>query len=533
MTTGLLLSIPLLPLLLALFVKADSHRWLPVLAAAGAAAAALLLPVGTTLYLAWLLLGVHLAFDETARLFLAFSALAWLLAALYRALAPETLRAPRRFTLFFLLAMAGNLLLLLAADMLGFYVGFALMGLAAYGLMPGASQSARRAARVYLGFTLVGELLLFVAIATLYAHTGSLLFSDLTQLQLPPTAVVLLLLGFGIKVALPGLHGWLPMVYATAPAVAVAVLSGPMMKAGLLGWLRFLPAGGADEIATTALTLLGTAGVLLGVGVGLMQRRPGALLGYSSIAKMGLMSALFATALASPQAAPAMLAALTLLALHHLLVKSTFFLGLAEWGRRGAAPLVLAGMLVLASAMVAVPFSGGAAVKAALGEAFDGPMSGLLTLSAVGTMLLMIRLWLLLRRPSARQGGVDGAALLWLAALPTAFWAPFWPTAIGLGAGGLSTIAAGLALFLLGSWLGRWSLQQAPRVARPPAPGDMVPWLFAAYRRQRHMFPPVAELLQRLRGGGAADAAPSSLALPGLALLLVAAALLLSLWTSV
>jgi formate hydrogenlyase subunit 3/multisubunit Na+/H+ antiporter MnhD subunit len=127
MTTGLLLSIPLLPLLLALFVKADSHRWLPVLAAAGAAAAALLLPVGTTLYLAWLLLGVHLAFDETARLFLAFSALAWLLAALYRALAPETLRAPRRFTLFFLLAMAGNLLLLLAADMLGFYVGFALM----------------------------------------------------------------------------------------------------------------------------------------------------------------------------------------------------------------------------------------------------------------------------------------------------------------------------------------------------------------------------------------------------------------------
>ena len=40
-----------------------------------------------------------------------------------------------RFRVFFLLAMAGNLGLIVAQDMLSFYLGFTLMGLAAYGLI--------------------------------------------------------------------------------------------------------------------------------------------------------------------------------------------------------------------------------------------------------------------------------------------------------------------------------------------------------------------------------------------------------------
>jgi formate hydrogenlyase subunit 3/multisubunit Na+/H+ antiporter MnhD subunit len=527
MSSGWMLTLPALPLALACLGRIDGHRWLPVLAALGGAVVALLLPVGSNLDLPWLLLGVHLGYDATARLFLAFSMLAWLLAALYRALSADEPPHARRFTLFFLLAMAGNMLLVLAADMLTFYVGFALMGLAAYALLPGGSQRARLAARVYLGFTLVGELLLFAAIAVLYVEIDSLRLADLAGTDVPPLAAALLLLGFGIKVALPGLHPWLPMVYATAPAVAVAVLSGPMMKAGLLGWLRFLPPGGVDPSFASGLLILGTLGVLLGVALGLLQRAPRALLGYSSIAKMGLMSALFGVALASPQAAPAMVAALTLLAMHHLLVKGLLFLGMDQWQRYGGRPALLAGVGVLALSMMALPFSGGAAAKAALGAAFGGDIGWLFGLSAVGTTLLMARLLVLLHAGAARGPARLGAAgMLWFAALPAAFWAPFWPASIVVDTSTLPPLLLGLALFAVLAWLLRGRSLPAPAV------GDIGPavrqlWCLAHRRWRTHGW---AALWVGIRQGAGAVAMPQpSLLLPGLALLVLMAVLLIAL----
>ena len=58
---------------------------------------------------------------------------------------------------------------------MSFYLGFAVMGLAAYGLVVHeGNDRVRRAGRVYLAMTLVGELALFVAFLILYARTGTL-----------------------------------------------------------------------------------------------------------------------------------------------------------------------------------------------------------------------------------------------------------------------------------------------------------------------------------------------------------------------
>lgn len=229
------------PLILAPFALARAGRWLSAAAALPALAAAWLAPVGTLLDLPWLLLGTHLLLDQTGRSFLLFSALLWLAAGVVAAALPETHEGRRGFQLWFLAAMGGNFLLILAGDTLTFYLGFALMGLSAYGLVAQRrSQRARRAGRIYLIWTLLGELALFAALVLLASQSESLLLADLTG-PLPASAVPLLLLGFGIKLALPGLHWWLPGAYALAPAAAAAVLSGPMISAGLLGWLRFLP----------------------------------------------------------------------------------------------------------------------------------------------------------------------------------------------------------------------------------------------------------------------------------------------------
>ena len=474
MSGAMSLTLPwLMPLLLTLSARRQPAAAM-LIAPLAALAAYRWAPVDTPLLLDWLLLGVHLELDATGRLFLLFSAIAWFAAAGYLVWTQAHRVLRGSFVLFFLLAMAGNFLLIAAADAITFYVGFALMGLSAYGMLVGRSQRARRAARRYLAFTLIGEVALIAALMLIVAQHGSPRFGDLANAPLTDSMVALLVLGFGIKVALPGLHLWLPPSYTAAPVVAVAVLSGPMMKAGLLGWLRFLsPQTGNLEAWGTALLVLGGLGVLLGVLAGLVQRNPRTVLAYSSVAKMGLMSALFGMALTRPEAAPAITAALVLLALHHLMVKSTLFLGVAEWQRRGPRPWLVFGLALLALSLAGAPLTGGAAAKAALVDALDGGLGWLLFAAALGTTLLMVRfMLLLLQRPVAAPPGADLIWLPGLALVMVAVAAPFAPEQLPFEAAAAVPLLVGLPLAGVAWWaIRRWRFipPRMPRVriARP------------------------------------------------------------------
>ena len=148
MNSALLLMIWLLPLLAATLARQRYAHWLLPLAALPALLAVAVLPVGTAVSMPWLLLGSELGLDETGQVFLGFSSMLWLVAAVYIAGSRDAIAESGRFRVFFLLAMAGNLSLIVAQDMVSFYFGFALMGLSAYGLIANAaSRRARRAAR--------------------------------------------------------------------------------------------------------------------------------------------------------------------------------------------------------------------------------------------------------------------------------------------------------------------------------------------------------------------------------------------------
>jgi formate hydrogenlyase subunit 3/multisubunit Na+/H+ antiporter MnhD subunit len=468
MNTLIMLLPPLVPLTMALFAHRLHSRWWLLCAALPAFYVGLIVEEGSTLYMPWLLLGTHFALDATGRLFLTFGSLIWMLAALFMPrgdLAPEA-NGYRKHS--FLFAMAGNGLLILAADMLTYYVGFALMGLSAYGLVWGRSQRARQAARVYLVFTLIGELALFAALLLLMANGGSLLFEDLQTNPIPPAAIALLLLGFGIKVALPGLHLWLPRAYTLAPVFGVAVLSGPMMKAGLLGWLRFLPFGEPLEpVWGDVLLVLGVVAVLLGMLIGFLQREPRAVLAYSSISKMGLFSALIGFGLNHPALATGLLPVIVMVALLHLMVKPMLFMGLDLWQRGGSGSWLLPALVLLALSLSALPLTGGGAAKSALSTALGDNLSWLLLLSGVAAVVLMGRfLWLLKGRAlSAQHDPVT--AMGWLLLLPIAVWTPFAWDAMSFDAKALIPLTAGAGLFILGMlsrrWLDSLQLPTAPR----------------------------------------------------------------------
>jgi formate hydrogenlyase subunit 3/multisubunit Na+/H+ antiporter MnhD subunit len=429
----ILMLVWLSPLALVPLAGQRYASWVMIAAPLPALLAAAAVPVGSSVSLPWLLLGVQLGLDDTGRVFLLFSGLLWLLASLYAAGSLAGDHKATRFRIFFLLAMAGNLGLVVAQDAVSFYLGFTLMGLAVYGLIAHpASQHARRAARRYLVWTIAGEMLLFVAVVMLAAQHGGVVSFSVLQSSPPGGFVMLMLLtGFGIKLALPGLHLWLPQAYAVTPTPAVAVLSGAMIKAGLLGWLRFLPPGDAALISWgQALLVAGITGICFGAVAGLLQRTPRLLLGYSSISKMGVLTAGMGAALAWPETAPVIIVAVVIYAAHHAMVKGALFLGLGLVERDGLRPWVQAGLVFLALALAGAPLTSGAFAKSVLTASLPQGAEYLLLLlsvSAFVTTLLMARfLFLVWKQRSRKASPVPAEAVIaWLMLLAIIAVFPF------------------------------------------------------------------------------------------------------------
>jgi formate hydrogenlyase subunit 3/multisubunit Na+/H+ antiporter MnhD subunit len=257
--------------------------------------------------------------------------------------------------------------------------------------------------------------ILFCALVLMAAHSGGLDFEGLRTTTPSHLAIALLVLGFGIKLALPGLHLWLPPAYSNAPSAGAAVLSGPMISAGLLGWMRFLPPGlEAMNGWGQTLVVIGIVQLALGTMLGLIQRNPRVVLGYSSIAKMGVLSAGFGVALAAPQSYSSLIAVLTLYAVHHLLIKGALFLGIGFLERGIARTATLAVLVVLSLALAGAPLTSGALAKSLLSDALPQAWSSLywlLTASGAGSTLLMARFLFLATKTN--QPTVASATVSW------------------------------------------------------------------------------------------------------------------------
>lgn len=412
MIESLLPGIILLPLALAIMLLLPPMRavalWLAPWAALPAFVAALVVDLPATLPIPWLLLGSEFGLDRTGELFLLFTSFLWLCAGIYsRGYFPESL--PRaHFFVWFLLSMSGNLGLILAQDLVSFFLFFALMSFAAYGLIiHDRSEQALRAGRIYIILVIVGEVLLFTASVMAAMAADDLSFeavqSALAMAENQNLTIGLALLGFGIKAGLIGLHIWLPLAHPVAPTPASAVLSGAMIKAGLLGWLRLLPLG---EVASTQwgniFIVIGLTGAFYGVLVGLTQRNPKTVLAYSSISQMGVVSLAMGIGFLSPSHWPLILSTILIYILHHGLAKGALFLSVGIAAQPTPHPiqrfLLLCGLLLPALALAGAPFTSGMLAKVMLKEQlYITPLPWrdwlqiLLPLSSMATTLIMAR----------------------------------------------------------------------------------------------------------------------------------------------
>lgn len=257
------------PLVLAALVALPSCRpaalsvapWAPLPALALAARAE------PSLDLPGVLLGITLGLDATGRLFLAFTALVWLITGVFARGWLGNDARPVRYWVFWLLTLTGSLGVCLALDAVSFYLAFALMSFAAYGLIvhPGSAE-ARRAGRVYLTMAVLGETALVMGLILAVQGAGAHAFTALAAAPANAATAWLLIVGFGIKLGVPLLHMWLPLAHPVAPVPASAVLSGVMLKAGLLApaaWPLLLPALGLYALHHA----LAKSALFLGVGL--------------------------------------------------------------------------------------------------------------------------------------------------------------------------------------------------------------------------------------------------------------------------
>ncbi len=402
----------------------------------------------------WLLLGGVWEIGGLGRIMLGFTALLWLTAGIYGHgyFSGENAAGNRKgggkagslpgYAAIWPLTMAGNLMLLIAQDIPGFFTGYAMMTFSAYVLVVHyGTRQARNGAAAYMIMAVIGEGLILVGLLWGAGSTQALLLADFREgLAGTPSAASIstfLWLGFGIKAGLAGLHTWLPLAHPVAPTPASAVLSGAMIKAGLAGWMFTLPVGLAS------LPLLGKAALYAGLGAafgsalyGVTQRDPKAVLAYSSVSQMGMMTAIFGLALAFPVLWPAAAPVLVLFAAHHAFNKGALFMGVGMTDRPARIPawLLWIALALPALSLAGILGSGGTtkwAVKMILADDHAG-IASLLGWAAGGTALLMIRSLSLQYQSWRRAGAMSRPAASWTmatawsACVIIAASAPWW-----------------------------------------------------------------------------------------------------------
>jgi formate hydrogenlyase subunit 3/multisubunit Na+/H+ antiporter MnhD subunit len=411
-------------------------------------------------------LRLTLALDAVGAMLLGGAALLWSAAGLYAASYLRGQPGTERFAVWWLLTLAGSLGTFVVADMTSFYLAFSVASLSAYGLVSfEVSARAERAGRVYMVLALLGEafILLGLVMLAIGVPVGNPLIRDavaaLPGSPLLTPALVLLVLGFGLKMGLVPLHVWMPLAHPVAPMPASAALSGIIVKAGVIGLIRFLPLEAGLPNWGAGLVALGLMGAFFAVVVGVTQRQVKTVLAYSTVSQMGVVAAVLGAGMAAGAPQTALLAGFY--ALHHLLVKGALFLGVgvvAGCGQKHRGALVLV-MAVLGLSLAGLPLTSGALAKFATKPLFgDGLGATLATLSAAGSTVLMLHFLHLLRQMPGAEADArpDGGILLpwamvalaslvmpWMLFAPVtgyavaelfeakALWTAVWPLLIG------------------------------------------------------------------------------------------------------
>ena len=316
------------------------------------------------------------------------------------------------------LNLTGLLGIAATGDAFNAFVFLEITSLSSYALVAmGRRRRALLAAFQYLIVGTIGATFVLIGIGLAYAVTGTLNMADLAQ-RLPDVygnraltaAVIFVVVGLAIKMALFPLHGWLPGAYAESPSAVSLFLAATNTKVAIYLLLRlaFGVFGAALVFGRMPITevglVLACVAMLVASAVACFQSDFKYLLAWSSIAQVGYIAAGLSLATADG------VTAAYLHVVNHAIIKGALFAAagvvmlrvgstrlraMAGIGR--TMPWTFAAIVLAGFALVGVPPTAGFISKWVLAEALiaDGQwavlavllVSSLLSLVYVGRVI--------------------------------------------------------------------------------------------------------------------------------------------------
>lgn len=201
----------------------------------------------------------------------------------------------------FLMVLAGMLVMVSCDDLITLFVGLELSSIGLYALIGyiNPSQRSREGAVKYFVLGSFAAAVLLFGIALLYSGTGSLLISEMVR-DFPrykdhawiELGSVLVIVGFGFKMALAPFCLWVPDAYEAAPTGLTAIMATCVKVMVIIAFLRIFSQGLASlsEVALPSMMFLSMLSMLFGNILALIQSNLKRMLAYSSIAHSGYMA---------------------------------------------------------------------------------------------------------------------------------------------------------------------------------------------------------------------------------------------------
>ncbi len=145
-------------------------------------------------------------------------------------------------------------------------------------------------------FTLLGSVLMLVAIISIYWLTGTTDVTEIFKIKIPTEFQYVLWLAFfssfAVKTPMWPVHTWLPDAHVEAPTAGSVILAAILLKMAGYGFLRFsigmFPV--ASEYFVPLIFTLSVIAIIYTSLVALMQEDMKKLIAYSSVAHMGFVT---------------------------------------------------------------------------------------------------------------------------------------------------------------------------------------------------------------------------------------------------
>lgn len=265
--------------------------------------------------------GIELRIDFLGAFMMVLISAVCLIVALYsrKYIAPDTPKDGKTFFFYAEEMEEGkrpiyySLLLVICASMLGFvatgdifnmFVFFELMAICSYALVaiPGTRLPIRAAIK-YMLMGVPAAMLVLLAIGLLYSLTGTLNMADLAERvgssdnsQVIIISYVVLIVGFAVKAAIFPLHMWLPDAHSKAPSPVSALLSGLIVKMGILGIIRVTYSVYGSHFpsplnwVTSVLIWVSVAAIIYGAIMAIRQSDLKLMIAYSTIMNLGYIT---------------------------------------------------------------------------------------------------------------------------------------------------------------------------------------------------------------------------------------------------